>query len=131
MPSVGAWKFSYVSGWKKAFDYKSKSSRLDCLSFNVINTLIYIAFSVFCQLCLSFSFAFIDDELFPTVLQILAQTFQIFLFFFLLGSLVSSISLYVRRLRDMGKKWWWVFWSFVPLLNIVFFIWLCVTPSRD
>ncbi len=131
MPSVGAWKFSYVSGWKKAFDYKSRSFRLDCLSFNVINTLIYVVLLVLSRFFSFFMLFFIDNEVFSTIFQMLAQTFQIFLFFFLLGSLVSSISLYVRRLRDMGKKWWWVFWSFVPLLNIVFFIWLCVSPSRD
>jgi uncharacterized membrane protein YhaH (DUF805 family) len=34
-------------------------------------------------------------------------------------------------LRDMGKKWWWVFWSFIPFINLIFSIWLFITPSKD
>lgn len=131
MPSLGEWKSSYISGWKKSFDYKSKSSRLDFISFNVIFLLVYVVLSIFYRLCLSFSYAFSDlIGVFSILLEFLSQTIQIGLLFFLLGTFVSIISLTVRRLRDMGKKWWWVFCSFVPFVNLIFNIWLFVTPSK-
>ena len=130
MPSLGEWKSSYISGWKKSFDYKSKSSRLDFISFNVIFLLVYVVLSIFYRLCLSFSYAFSDlIEVFSILLEFLSQTIQIGLLFFLLGTFVSIISLTVRRLRDMGKRWWWVFWFFIPIISFFFTVWLFITPS--
>ena len=124
MPSFAEWRSSYLSGWRKSFDYESKSSRLDCISFDLIFILIYAALSVAKHLSFSLAIAFIDFGIFSTLLQFLSQIIQIILFFFLLGTFIATISLSVRRLRDMGKKWWWVFWSFIPFINLIFSIWL-------
>ena len=131
MPSFTEWRSSYLAGWRKSFDYESKSSRLDCISFDLIFILIYAALSVAKHLSFSLAIAFIDFGIFSTLLQFLSQIIQIILFFFLLGTFIATISLSVRRLRDMGKKWWWVFWSFIPFINLIFSIWLFITPSKD
>ena len=131
MPSFAEWRSSYLSGWRKSFDYESKSSRLDCISFDLIFILIYSALSVAKHLSFSLAIAFIDFGIFSMLLQFLSQIIQIILFFFLLGTFIATISLSVRRLRDMGKKWWWVFWSFIPFINLIFSIWLFITPSKD
>jgi len=78
---------------------------------------------------MSISFV-MESDLVATLLQVVAQTIQIFVFFILLGNFVAGISLFVRRLRDMGRKWLWVFWSFVPFVNIIFGIWILATPSK-
>jgi uncharacterized membrane protein YhaH (DUF805 family) len=37
---------------------------------------------------------------------------------FILASLIPSVAVTVRRLHDIGASGWWVFVSFVPLLNL-------------
>ncbi len=45
--------------------------------------------------------------------------------------LLVGVVLTVRRLRDAGWPLWCVFFFFAPMpINIVFFIVLCLTPSR-
>ena len=104
MPSFAEWRSSYLSGWRKSFDYESKSSRLDCISFDLIFILIYAALSVAKHLSFSLAIAFIDFGIFSMLLQFLSQIIQIILFFFLLGTFIATISLSVRTLRDMGKS---------------------------
>ena len=133
MPSFGEWKSSYISGWKKAFDYKSKSSRLDFISFELVFLIVTVIFRLLQQFAISFSYAFYDsfDGITSSPLQVFAQTIQVISFFFIVGSFVSGISLTVRRLRDMGKRWWWVFWSFIPIISFIFTVWLFITPSKE
>ena len=130
MPSFGEWKSSYISGWKKSFDYKSKSSRLDFISFELVFILVYVSLFVVQKIFISLSFV-IDFAIISALLQVFAHTIQIISFFFILGFLVSGISLTVRRLRDMGKRWWWVFWSFIPIISFIFTVWLFITPSKE
>jgi uncharacterized membrane protein YhaH (DUF805 family) len=40
-----------------------------------------------------------------------------------------SIALTIRRLRDAGKHWAWVFIGVLPIIGTVWFIWLMVQPS--
>src|SRR5579872_705667 len=40
-----------------------------------------------------------------------------------------GIALTLRRLRDAGKSAWWIFLFFVPLANLVLFLWLTLSPS--
>lgn len=137
MTSFVECKTSYVSGWKNAFDYKSKSSRLDFISF--------LIGSVFVGFCLSFASAFLSslssylimssgggiEDLLYGVLQVLSHIISIGIFLFTAGFFVASISLSVRRLRGMGRSLWWMTLEFIPFLSFVFIIWLCVTPSRN
>ena len=131
MPSLSEWKSSYISGWRKAFDYKSKSSRLEFISFELVFLIVYVSLSLLQQIAIRLAYLFIDPTIISTLLQIFAQITQIISFFFVLGSVVSFVSLYVRRLRDMGKKWWWVFWSLIPIISFIFTVWLFITPSKE
>lgn len=38
--------------------------------------------------------------------------------------LALSVSLYARRLHDVGKSGYWALVSFVPLMNLIFFVYL-------
>lgn len=140
MPSLGEWKSSYISGWRKAFDYKSKSSRLDFISFELVFIIIYTSLSILKHalntsvdaLFASYFASSADTiSIVVSLLQIFAQTIQIISFFFIAGFFVSSISLTVRRLRDIGKRWWWVFWFYIPIISFFFTVWLFITPSKE
>ena len=61
-----------------------------------------------------------DDQIFYATMLALALPF-----------LVVGVVLTVRRLRDAGWPLWLVLFFFAPMpINIVFFIVLCLTPSR-
>ena len=43
-----------------------------------------------------------------------------------LAALIPSLAITVRRMRDAGKKWTWIFISFVPLVGaIILIVMLC------
>ncbi|MFN7229558.1 MAG: DUF805 domain-containing protein [Synechococcaceae cyanobacterium] len=39
------------------------------------------------------------------------------------------MSLSVRRLRDAGKHWAWLFIGLIPLVGAIWLIWLFIQPS--
>ena len=48
----------------------------------------------------------------------------------LLGLLIAYLSLYIRRLHDIGKTGWWVLLVLAPLINIAFVIYLFFARSE-
>lgn len=43
-----------------------------------------------------------------------------------LAILIPSLAIIIRRLRDAGKGWGWIFINFVPLIGqIIFLVFLC------
>lgn len=45
------------------------------------------------------------------------------------ASLVPSIPLVVRRLRDIGKSWPWIFIGLIPIIGAIWLIVLFCQPS--
>ena len=45
------------------------------------------------------------------------------------ATIVTSLSLTVRRLRDAGKHWAWIFIQLIPLVGLIWIIYLMVQPS--
>ena len=50
-------------------------------------------------------------------------------FVYWLAQVFPSLSIIVRRLRDIGKKWTWNFINMVPLIGRFWFIYLLCQPS--
>ena len=46
-----------------------------------------------------------------------------------IAALIPGIAITVRRLRDAGKNWAWIFISFVPLVGVIIFIIMLCKPS--
>ena len=49
---------------------------------------------------------------------------------YLLGMLVPTLAVTVRRLHDMGKSGWWYFITLVPLIGGIWLIVLLVSDSQ-
>ncbi len=49
---------------------------------------------------------------------------------YLLGMLIPTLAVTVRRLHDMGKSGWWYFITLVPLIGGIWLIVLLVTDSQ-
>lgn len=50
-------------------------------------------------------------------------------FGYAIAQILPSLSITVRRLRDAGKPWPWLFISLVPLIGGIWLIVLLVQPS--
>ena len=46
-----------------------------------------------------------------------------------LALIIPGLAIGVRRLRDAGKKWTWLFISFVPVVGVIILIVLFCKPS--
>jgi len=99
---------AYVSGWQRSFQYGGRSNRPDFWWFylaNAIVTLILLALGLASEALLKVYFLYIFAQIFP------------------------SLSLTVRRLRDTGKNWPWIFITLVPAIGSIWLIVLLAQPS--
>ena len=46
-----------------------------------------------------------------------------------IGNIVN-ISISVRRLRDLGKRWGWIFIQLIPFLGFLYFMFLMSLPTK-
>lgn len=46
-----------------------------------------------------------------------------------LGLFIPGVTVSVRRLHDVSKSGWWLLVWFIPLINLVFWIWLAFADS--
>lgn len=53
------------------------------------------------------------------------------IFLIYLEFLIFSLSLYARRLHDFGKSGWWTLLLLVPIINIIFFVYLVVKRGDE
>lgn len=104
MPLIDA----YLSAWQRSFDYEGRCNRPDFWWFylaNVIVTFLLALLGVASELLLKLFFLYSFAQIFP------------------------SLSITIRRLRDSGKSWPWIFISLVPLIGGIWLIVLLVQPS--
>ena len=91
---------SYQEFWFKATDFTGKTTISSWWSVQIVNLII----TIFCV---------------PIFLRIFG--FNIYG----LVCIIPQLSLNIRRLRDFGKNWKWIFINFIPINGwIIWFIWL-------
>ena len=119
---------SFLLAWKNAFVFKGKTSRKDFWFFILANTILSITLSITQNLFENLAYT-LPLSLVSEIFLFLSQTIQIISFFYLLGSLIVSLSIQVRRLNDISKKWVWIFIQIIPILGSIYFIYLMCQPS--
>lgn len=105
---------AYKNFFVKAFDFKGKSSRKDFLLVYLCNLIL----AVILMLGLSESNV---------------STISIWIIGLIIYSVVTilpSISLTTRRLRDAGFHWGWMFFSLVPTVGSIVVFVLCCFPTK-
>jgi len=91
---------AYQEFWLKATNFNSKTTRTDWWRVQLVNIII----SIF-------------------TIPIFLRTFGFNIYG--LVCIVPQIAIDVRRLRDFGKNWEWIFINLIPVFGwIVWFIWL-------
>ena len=46
------------------------------------------------------------------------------------GTFIPSLSILIRRLHDIGKRWYWIFIFIIPFAGFIIWIIFMVTPSK-
>lgn len=98
----------YVLAWQRSFDYVGRSTRPEYWWFILVYSIP----------ALVLLFLGAVSELFFNLFRL-----------YLVASIVPSLPLQIRRLRDAGKAWPWIFISFVPLIGGIWLIVLLCQPS--
>jgi len=99
---------AFVAAWQRSFDYHGRSNRADYWWFVLANLLVILILAI---------------------LGVAVGVFQKLASLYYIASIVPSLPLSVRRLRDAGKHWAWIFISLVPLIGGIWLIVLLVQPS--
>ena len=71
--------------------------------------------------------AYLANLIVGLVLSMIGVEFLITVYY--LASLIPTLSIAVRRLRDAGKGWGWLFITLVPMVGWIIFIVMLCKPS--
>ena len=99
---------AFTTAWRKSFTYSGKATRAEYWWFFLVQFIILIALLLLSQAS--------DAAVGLYILYSIASVFP-------------NLSLVVRRLRDIGKQWQWIFISLVPFIGGIWFIVLMCQPS--
>ena len=100
---------AFVSGWQRSFDYAGRSRRPDFWWFVLANFIALMILAILAVTAKGFAIA-------VYVIYTIAQIFP-------------SLSLTVRRLRDSGKAWPWIFIQLLPFIGGIWLFVLLAQPS--
>ncbi|MEB3320414.1 MAG: DUF805 domain-containing protein [Cyanobium sp.] len=93
---------AFTAAWSRSFDYQGRSNRGDYWWFVLANLIIGVI-----------------TALISTRLNNV----------YAVASLVPAIPLAIRRLRDAGKPWPWIFIGLIPIVGAIWLIVLFCQPS--
>ncbi|MBM5827697.1 MAG: DUF805 domain-containing protein [Cyanobacteria bacterium M_surface_7_m2_040] len=93
---------AYSSAWSRSFAYEGRSNRGDYWWFVLANLIVSV------------------------VIGLISNQLQSL---YAVASLVPGIPLVVRRLRDIGKPWPWIFIGLIPIVGAIWLIVLFCQPS--
>ena len=115
-------KSYFFEGYKKAFDYKSTSSRAAFWYFSLGYIVLYLPLKILQAVSMQSMLILYSSDfnsLAVNALSIVSLTAQIIIFLLTVSSSVCAISLTNRRLRDLGMNTWLTPVFIIPFLNII------------
>ena len=113
---------AYIDFWKRAFDFRGRSTRPDYWWAYLVNVIIITILTVFCVLIPFFSNVDLSDPALlnnSTELQKIIITYAWPLMLFSLIELIPQLSLQIRRFIDAGFHPACVLLSYIGLIRIL------------
>ena len=116
---------SYFVAWRKSFDFKGRSTRKDYWIFFLIDTILFPIIFLFLNVVqsllvgLSFNSGSFGTEIFAIAGQLIS-ILSFLLIPIALGHTWTLLPLTVRRIRDVGMKWQWIFFVSIPFIGFLF-----------
>jgi uncharacterized membrane protein YhaH (DUF805 family) len=99
----------YIHAFNNYANFKGRASRSNYFLFAIFNFLFALAAII------------IDSILGISLLYPI----------YVLGTIVPSIAILVRRLHDINKSGWWYFIALIPLVGVVWLFVLLLTKGTD
>ena len=99
---------AFSSAWQRSFDYTGRSDRGAYWWFVLANVIISVVLLIASNISTFFGWIYS---------------------IWTVATIVPSLSLTVRRLRDAGKHWAWMFIQLIPLVGFIWIIYLLVQPT--
>ena len=115
---------AYKKFWKGYVDFTGRSTSSDLWSAYLAHLLI-----VFAGNWLEAVFESMVDEISSDLFTISVILFLI-IFVFCIAAFLPSIALTVRRLRDAGYNWPYIFVAFIPFVGGIILIVLLCKPTK-
>ena len=116
---------SFLLAWKNAFVFKGKTSRKDFWFFQLASFILFLILNIAQNLLVNLQYAFLpsdsvvsDFSLLSEIFAVIGQIISIVSFFYILGNFIVGLSISVRRLNDISKKWAWIFIQIIPILRV-------------
>ena len=107
---------AYKTFWTKAFDFKGRSTRSEYWWAYLANFIIIFLLAIFVGISVAIN-------------ETLGLFLNLIYILFTLGQFIPSISICIRRVRDMGKGWQWIFINLIPIVGAIWYIVLLCQPS--
>ena len=127
---------SFLLAWKNAFVFTGRTSRKDFWFYQLASIILSITLNITQNLLTNLQYASLpsdslvnDFSLLSVIFAVFSQIILIISFFYLLGSLIVGLSIQVRGLNDISKKWVWIFIQIIPILGSIYYIYLMCQPS--
>ena len=119
--------------YKRYFDFSGRSQRMEFWMFTLLYTIVLIAFVAFMLAGLPWdqmgeASANYDPDAKPGTLFWIGLGLLVI---FMLGSIIPSIAVTVRRFHDQDKSGWFYLLSFVPYAGgIIIIVFMCIEGTR-
>ena len=119
---------AFTTGWRKSFDYKGKATRAEFWWFYLFNCIAYI---VYAGIKANPDYGNFGLSTFGLIAGIIFNLASILISLYFLGQIFPTLSISVRRLRDAGKHWTWIFITLIPFIGFVCYLILMYQPSKS
>ena len=95
----------YPQFWTQAFDFEGRTSRIEYWKIVLVNLIIG---------------------------GVLAKVSPLAVYFvFSVASICPGLAMNIRRIRDTGRSWQWIFISLIPFVGVLWLLWIELQPSAD
>ena len=127
---------SYLLSWKRSFDFKGLSSRHDFWWFFATNLIVIFLLGILSAFATYLSIETLplgpggNMLIFASLTEILDRVLYVVERLYVIAQFVPSASMQVRRLRDIGRAWWWTILFYIPILNLFMTLLWFTKPSK-
>tara|TARA_B100002051_G_C16681029_1_gene609810 strand:+ start:179 stop:532 length:354 start_codon:yes stop_codon:yes gene_type:complete len=101
-----------AEAWMQSFHYCDKTKRIDYWLFQIATNILFVGLGI--------ALGISDSQFLFIVIVIYA-----------IANIFPTVAISVRRLRDAGKRWTWLFVSLIPFIGGVWYIVLMCLPSSS
>ena len=113
------------------FSAKGRFSRLSFLAWNLIlNVIMLIVFAVIASVAGAASTLLTGTDP-DAMIAFYTSGAGIFMLALMLVSLIITLIFFIRRLHDINMSGWWSILAFIPLVNIIFGIYVLVKKGTE